>query len=346
MSWGHLLTLLLVVAVAVLVVHLWDDEFHDAVTSPAAPKTVQVAAQGAAKCKETVLGLMHRRLPMGGDDKTTPTQIMVGLLVGLVGFFLASLARKALDRSGVAKPFEDVGAWHTIRACVYYLTLAMAIGVGLMVAGIPVSALTVFAGAFGIGIGFGMQNIISNFISGIIILFEQPIRPRDFIDVDDQWSGWVERIGARSTTIRTRDRVNVVVPNSKFIESSVINWHGRSPETRIHVPVGVAYGSDVPKVKECLLQVARDHPEVREDPEPEVWFMAFDSSSLNFELLVWIRNPDRMPQITSDLNYAIDDIFREHDVTIPFPQRDLHVKSSIPVAPIPRAESEAGENGE
>jgi len=342
-AWGHLLTLLLVVLVALLVVHLWHERFHQALTSPAAPKTVQLAAQGVAKCKEVALTLLHKDLPLGGDDKTTPTQIMVGLLVGLVGFFLASLARRVLDRSGIARPFENLGAWHTVRACVYYLTLAVAIGVGLMVAGIPVSALTVFAGAFGIGIGFGMQNIISNFISGIIILFEQPIRPRDFIDVDDRWSGWVRRIGARSTTIETRDNVNVVVPNSKFVESTVINWRGRAPRTRVHVPVGVAYGSDVPKVERCLLQVAEDHADVLRSPKPEVWFMAFDNSSLNFELLVWVATPDRIPQITSDLNFAIDDIFRENDVTIPFPQRDLHLKSSIPIA---HQGPEANEHGE
>jgi len=141
----------------------------------------------------------------------------------------------------------------------------------------------------------------------------------------------VRQIGTRSTTIETRDRVTVVVPNSKFIESTVVNWHGRDPRTRIHVPVGVAYGSDVAKVQECLRQVAADNSEVLDHPAPQVWFKEFANSSLNFELLVWVKDPGAIPKITSDLNYAIDAIFREHDIAIPFPQHDLHIESSIPL---------------
>ena len=329
-SLGHALTFLLVIGVAYFVIHLWHERFRDALWSPAAPVTVQMAVTKAAEWKAQVLQFVcEHKLELGAKKPTTPWQICIGLMVGAAGFFFASLVRRIMDRITVSAPARRMGAWHTLRSCVYYAVLAIMGAIGLTVAGIPLSVLTVFAGAFGIGIGFGMQNIISNFISGIIILFEQPIKPRDFIDVDEKWSGWVRRVGTRSTTIRTRDNVNVVVPNSKFIESTVVNWHGVNPQTRIHVPIGVAYGSDVPKVRMCLAEVAYRNEEVLDNPYPEVWFLGFGDSSLDFDLLCWVKDPNRIPYITSEINYAIDDMLRKHDITIPFPQRDLHVKSSV-----------------
>lgn len=339
MRWGHVLTLVLAASVVVLVGRLWHARFSEVIWSPAAPATVRIAVLKAAACKDWLVRFAcETKLPLG-DRSTTPWQVLVGLTVAAAGFFVASLVRKAVDRSGIGQPVRNLGAWHSLRSCAYYTALAIVAAVGLVVAGIPLSALSMFAGAFGIGIGFGMRNIISNFISGIIILFEQPIKPSDYIDVDDNWGGWVTRIGARSTTIRTRDNVNVVVPNSKFIESTVVNWHGLSAQTRIHVPVGVAYGSDVPKVQACLVKVAADNESVLDTPAPTVWFVGFGESSLRFELVAWVRSPDRIPEITSELNFAIDDTFRQHGVTIPFPQRDLHLRSSIP---LPQATPDTG----
>ena len=355
MRWGQAVTLTLVVAVAVLVVHLWHARFSEVLWSPAAPATVRIAVVKAAVCKDWLVKFAcETKLPLG-DKTTTPWQILVGLTVAVLGLFVASLVRKAVDRSTIGQPVRALGAWHTVRSCVYYTALAIVAAVGLMVAGIPLSALSMFAGAFGIGIGFGMRNIISNFISGIIILFERPIKPSDYIDVDDKWGGWVTRIGARSTTIRTRDNINVVVPNSQFIEKTIVNWHGLSAKTRIHVPVGVAYGSDVPAVEACLLKVAADSKHIMADPAPAVWFIGFGESSLRFELIAWVKSPDQIPEITSQLNFAIDDMFRQHAITIPFPQRDLHIRSSVPLPhatpetdrrDVGRSDPEAAENEE
>ncbi len=343
----HAVTLLIAAGAAAAIAALWKWRFGEAVTCDAAPDIVKAFFSHLQRAWEQCADWVRTyQIPLGENKSTRPIKLLSGFAVAAVGLFAVTLARRAADRTFFSKPSQRTGAWHTIRACVYYALVALICLYGLTVAGVPLSALTIFAGAFGIGIGFGMQNIISNFISGIIILFERPIKPQDFIDVDEGLSGWVKRIGTRSTTIETRDRINVIVPNSKFIESTVVNWHGRDPKTRVHVPVGVAYGSDVPKVKECLLQVARNEPDVEDVPAPDVWFIDFGESSLDFELLVWIRDPSIIPQVASKLRYAIDAAFRRNGIEIPFPQRDVHVRSSVPLPhvaqPPPRPEGDDG----
>ena len=207
----------------------------------------------------------------------------------------------------------------------------MAALIGLNIAGIPLKSLTIFAGAFGIGLGFGMQNIINNLVSGIIIFFEKPIKIGDVITLDKEIAGKVEKISIRSTMINTFDRKTVVVPNSKFLESNVVNWvHGGDMLLRSKIVVGVAYGSDTELVKNCLLKVVDLHPDVKKDPAPIVRFAEFGESSLNFELYFWAHILDRWMAI-SDLNFAIDKMFRENNIEIPFPQRDLHIRSGEPV---------------
>jgi len=181
-----------------------------------------------------------------------------------------------------------------------------------------------------VGIGFGMQNITSNFISGFIILFERPIQAGDFVEVTGVL-GRVTAIKARSTTINTIDNISIIVPNSQFISESLTNWSYKDPRTRLHVHVGVSYGSDVELVRETLLEVGSTQPDVLKDPEPRVLFREFGESSLNFDLLVWTDKPLNQFIIRSDLNFAIVEAFRRKGVEIPFPQRDLHVRSSIPI---------------
>ena len=142
--------------------------------------------------------------------------------------------------------------------------------------------------------------------------------------------GKVQEIKMRATTVVTPDNVTIIVPNSELISDEVINRSHRDPKVRIHIPVGVAYGSDVQLVTELLLTVAKDHPQVMENPSPNVWFVSFGDSSLDFEILVWISDPPLRKQVLSDLNYAIDSVFREHDIEIPFPQQDLHLQSLPP----------------
>jgi hypothetical protein len=192
--------------------------------------------------------------------------------------------------------------------------------------GIDLRSLAIVASVLGVGIGFGLQHIANNFISGLVISLERPIRPGDFVTVDGQ-SGVVERVGARSTEIRTTDRVKILVPNSKFLETQVVNWSHGDPVSRLHVPVSVAYGSNVPLVRSLLLDAARSHPEVLAEPRPDVDLDAFGDSGLAFDLEVWTRDPSRQSEIVSDLNYRIDAAFRRHGIEIPFPQRDLRVRS-------------------
>ena len=208
--------------------------------------------------------------------------------------------------------------------------------------GIGLGALAVVFGVIGIGIGFGLQNIASNFISGFILLLERPIRKGDFVQVDDM-VGEVKSISARATILETRDAVTVIVPNSEFISGRVINWTlGSDERVRSQVSVGVAYGSDVHLVRRLLLQVARAHPGVLKSPRPWVEMTSFGDSSLDFRLHIWTRRIRGLPALMSDLRQSVDIIFREHDVEIPFPQRDIHVRSTV----IPLSGEEEDDLGE
>ena len=242
-----------------------------------------------------------------------------------VAFLVSRGLRKAL-KARLAKTRLDEGVQYAILRLVHYSIIAVVFYQAIMMIGINLRGLAFFVGILSVGIGFGLQNIVSNFVSGLILLFERPIKPGDMINVGDT-EGRVQEIKMRATTIVTLDNVSVIVPNSQFISNEVINWSHRDPKVRIHIPVGVAYGSDVRLVMELLLKVAEDHPEVIDEPAPRVWFVGFGNSSLDFELLVWIVRPLLRWQVLSDLNYAIDDAFRQHGVTIPFPQRDLHLRS-------------------
>jgi small-conductance mechanosensitive channel len=192
--------------------------------------------------------------------------------------------------------------------------------------GVDVRSLALVASVLGVGIGFGLQNIANNFVSGLVVSVERPIQPGDFVKIGDLM-GTVEKIGARSTEIRTLDNLSILIPNSRFLDSEVINWSHRDPLHRLHLPVGVAYGSDTAAVRAALLEAAHDHPFVLKDPRPRVELRGFGDSSLNFELLVWSRDPRSQFRLQSDLNWRIEDSLRRHGLQIPFPQRDLHLRS-------------------
>jgi small-conductance mechanosensitive channel len=265
-----------------------------------------------------------------GSEPVSVFLLIIALLIISLTNRLSNLVRSYVF-PGVYKRYElDKGVRFTFDKAFHYIIMVLAIIVSLSTVGFELSALTVFAGVLGVGIGFGMQNIASNFISGIILLFERPIKVGDRVIVDDI-IGDVERINMRATVIKTLDNEHIIVPNSYFLEEHVINRSYSDKVMRLVIPVGVAYGSDVPLVKELLLQVAEDEaevsPTVRHHPEPFINFKEFGDSSLNFELFVWISNPEHVIRIKSNLNFRIDAIFRENGVEIPFPQRDLHVRS-------------------
>ena len=192
--------------------------------------------------------------------------------------------------------------------------------------GFDLSSLTILASAIGVAIGFGFQDIAKNFGSGLVLLFERPIQVGDFVEVNE-YMGTVEYIGARSTLIRTLDQVSIIVPNSRFLENEVINWSHHSPISRLHLPVGVSYHSDEQLVKTALLEAAEKHFEVLTSPPPQVFFLGFGDSAINFELLVWIKHPQKQAIIKSELYFAIKASFKNYQIEIPFPQQDLHFRS-------------------
>ncbi len=223
----------------------------------------------------------------------------------------------------------DRGVQFTFDRIFHYIVMILAIMVALSTVGFQLSAFTVFAGVVGVGIGFGLQNIASNFISGIILLFERPIKVGDRVVVNDI-IGDVEKINMRATVIKTLDNEHIIVPNSYFLEENVINRSYSDKVMRLVIPVGVAYGSDVEKVRTLLLKAAEDEGMASEtvmfEPKPFVNFKSFGDSSLDFELFIWISDPKNVVVIKSNLHFRINQIFQENTIEIPFPQRDIHIK--------------------
>jgi small-conductance mechanosensitive channel len=209
-----------------------------------------------------------------------------------------------------------------------YLGYALIIIMTLGVAGIKLTGLTVVIGALSVGIGFGLQNVVNNFISGLILMFERPIKKGDWILVGST-EGYVKKISIRSTIVQTFDRADVIVPNSELIANQVTNMMFDDQRGRLRVSVGVAYGSDTELVQRLLLEAAYAHEQVINDgstPEPRALFQAFGDSSLNFDLLVHLHDVDLKMRVRSELHTMIDKKFREHGIEIPFPQRDVHIK--------------------
>ena len=253
--------------------------------------------------------------------------LLIGMLVGV--FWLSSHTKRFLFNRFLADSGLNRSLQYAISQIVSNVVLVIGILIVLTQTGINLGALAVFAGAIGVGIGVGLQGIASNFISGLVILAERPISIGDRVEVGDN-AGTVKRIGARATVIVTNDNISIIVPNSKFIEDPVTNWTYGDPRVRFRIPVGVAYGSDVDKVREALIAAGREHPKTLPEPAPNVFFSEFGESSLNFELVVWCSEMSGRPRrYKSDLNFLIERKLREAGVEIPFPQRDLHIRSGV-----------------
>jgi small-conductance mechanosensitive channel len=271
----------------------------------------------------------------------TIMSFLLGIIILLIFVFVSKGIRKILKTRVFDKYQLDEGIQLVILKLTHYLLVGLGIIMAVQSIGLNLTSLAVVFGLLSVGIGFGLQNVASNFVSGLIILFERPIKIGDRITIGDVW-GDVVNISLRATLIRTIDNIAIIVPNSEFISNRVTNWSYRDPKVRVHIPVGVAYGSDVPLVISSLLEVARNHPQVMQDPPPDVWFTEFANSSLNFELLVWTLDPKRRPDVVSDLNKDIDEIFRKNKIQIPFPQRDLHIRSSVPIEALSRNKDRDG----
>ena len=251
--------------------------------------------------------------------------LLVALLVAV--FWISSRTKRFLFNRFLVNSGLDRALQYAIAQIISNVVLVVGVLIVLENTGIHLGALAVFAGAVGVGVGFGLQNIASNFISGLVILAERPITIGDRVEVAGI-TGQVQQIRARSTVIRTNDNISMIVPNTKFIDSPVTNWTYGDPRVRFRIPVGVAYGSDIAKVREALLAAGGENPNTLKDPAPSVFLKKFGDNSIDFELVVWSSEMSARPsRYRSDLNFAIDHKFREAGIELPFPQRDLHIRS-------------------
>lgn len=260
----------------------------------------------------------------------TISSLLVFLFIFTFFILLAKLLTRAMRSRFLARMNIDEGTRYNLERITYYSIAVIGAIVAFQFIGINLSGLAVIFGLLSVGIGFGLQNITSNFISGLILLFERPIKVGDRITVGDT-EGDVMEINMRSTTIRSLRNISIIVPNSEFISERVINWSYGDKKVRLNIEVGVSYTSDLDTVLRCLKEVALQSENVLKTPEPAVYLINFGDSSWNMQLRCWIENPKKHWEVQSELNCAIVRKFRENDIEIPYPQRDLHVRSSIPL---------------
>jgi small-conductance mechanosensitive channel len=264
-----------------------------------------------------------------GDSPFT-TKTLISLIVSLfLLFYLTSKIKKLMIKRVFPRYNMDIGVSQSIATISSYLLIIIGLFVIFQTTGIDLSAVGLLIGALGIGIGFGLQSVTNNFISGIIILFERPVKVGDRIEIDDL-AGNIITISARTTTVITNDNIAVIVPNSDLVNSRVINWSHLNRNVRLNFPVGVSYKENPEIIKKLLIEVADSNPGVLKEPKPDVLFDSFGDSSLDFKLRVWTADYSDTPMVLkSQLYYAIFKKFKEHNIEIPFPQRDLHLKSGF-----------------
>jgi small-conductance mechanosensitive channel len=264
-----------------------------------------------------------------GESVFTTRTFLILIFSLFLLFYVTSHIRRLLVKRIFPRYDLNIGVSQSIATIIRYILVIIGLFIIFQTSGIDLSAIGLLVGALGIGIGFGLQNITNNFISGIIILFERPVKVGDRIEIDDL-AGNIVNISARATTIITNDNIAVIVPNSDLVSNRVINWSHNDKNVRLNFPVGVSYKEDPEKIKKLLLEVANANTGVLQNPPPDVLFDNFGDSSLGFNLRVWTDEYSDKPKVLkSQLYYAIFKKFKEHGVEIPFPQRDLHLKSGF-----------------
>lgn len=278
---------------------------------------------------------------IGDNVRLTPGTIILSLFVLVAFNYLSKLLQKILSQRVLKRLKLEISTEYIILKLIHYLVMMLGIMIVFGTLGFDLSSITVIAGLLSVGVGFGLQTLASNFVSGLILLFEAPVKVGDWVQVGDL-EGEVKSINLRVTGIETLDGRYILVPNQDLITSQVINGSKGPPYVRIHTEVGVSYKSDMKLVVDTLQKVARENPRVLKTPEPEIWMIAFGSSSVDFDMLCWIANPREELRVRSELYYAAWWALKEHNIEIPFPQRDLHFKSSdvpLPGLPLPAQQS-------
>jgi len=262
-------------------------------------------------------------------------RLNLGLLIGAVfvvfgSFILSWIIREIFIEEVLIRRKVQKGVRLSIGTLLHYFLIFAGFLLALSVLGFKFSNLTIVLGALGVGIGFGLQGVVNNFVSGLILLFEQPVRVGDTIELAGKWAD-IKKIGLRSTIVRTFDQADVIIPNADLISNQVTNWTLSNRIARLHIPVGVAYGSDIHLVMETLMACARGNSNVAETPDPKALFLNFGESSLDFELVVWVSDAEYRLTTRSELHQEIDRRFRENGIVIPFPQRDVHLNGVQPL---------------
>ena len=286
--------------------------------------------------------LTYPLIKMGAGSIT-----LQSLLILCVLFVLVLLLEKIVRERVIMRIFEKTDLPESLEyglaRIMGYVFIVIGWYMSLQFVGVDLSSLALIAGGISVGVGFGLQNIINNFVSGIIIFAERPIAIGDRVEVSGV-AGRVVKISLRSTTVITNDNITMIVPNADFISQTVTNWSHGDPKVRIRVPVGVAYGSDIELLEKLLLEIADENPKSLKDPEPSVLFDSFGDNSLNFELALWTASMTTRPRrFISTINFAIEKKLRENNIEIPFPQRDLHIRSgAVEIKNPVKAEPPAG----
>jgi len=258
-------------------------------------------------------------------------RISIGLVIIsagiLYGSFLASwMVQKLLMDEALVRRRVEKGVRVSIARLVHYVFIFIGFLLALLALGFEFTKLTIMLSALGIGIGFGLQSIVNNLVSGLILLFERPVRVGDIIELGEKWAE-IKKIGLRATTVQTFDQADVIIPNADLVTNQVINWTLSNRRVRLIIPVGVAYGSDISLVMETLLASAKEESKIAKAPAPQVLFLKFGESALEFELRVWVLDAEERLTVKSELHQEIDRRFREAQIEIAFPQRDLHLRS-------------------
>jgi small-conductance mechanosensitive channel len=264
--------------------------------------------------------------PIGiGEVTVNLDMILLFVLVLFVGNLLARMISGVIELDVMGRMDLRRGVAVTVGSLLRYALIAVAFLVAMAAIGIDLSNLAILGGALGVGIGFGLQNIVNNFISGLLLAFERPIGIGDTVQVGPH-TGDVKEIGIRASVIRTFDGAEVIVPNLELITKDVVNWTRTGTRRRIEIPVGAAYGTDPERVIKLLLEVAEQHPDVRANPAPVALFTGFGDSALTFVLRAWTDSLD-WPKVRSDLTVGTNTALRDACIEVPFPQRDLHLRS-------------------
>lgn len=274
---------------------------------------------------DSLIGILTREIKLG-EVEFTLGSILMFIVVIWLSIIISRIIRTLLEYDILDKFHMSKGVPHTIALMVRYSIITIGVLLAVTAAGFPISSLTVLAGAFGVGIGFGLQNIFNNIVSGFILLFERPIQIGDTIEVGEL-IGEVKSIGIRSSNVKTIEGADVIVPNGQLISNEVVNWTLSDQRRRIEVTAGVAYGSDPHKVKDLFEKVLKNHKDILDDPSPSVFFQGLGDSSLDFRLLFWTSNYPEWIRIRSDIVFGVHDILTEEGISIPYPQMDLHLRS-------------------